>query len=92
MPCRVAQRDEVCVLGEAVDDGQDDALAIDAGQTLDEVKGDVGPHLGGDLEGLQQAYWLEGIDLVPLADGARAHPVMHQRTIMLDVELGAQTM
>jgi hypothetical protein len=35
----------VAVLGEAVDDGEDDALAIDLREALHEIHGDVGPDL-----------------------------------------------
>ena len=51
----VAERDEVRVLGEAIDDGEDDRLAADLGQPLDKVHGDVNPHLGWHGQGLQQA-------------------------------------
>jgi len=51
----VAKRDEVRVLGEAIDDSEDDRLAADPGQPLDKVHEDVSPHLGWHGQGLQQA-------------------------------------
>jgi hypothetical protein len=41
---QVAQWDEVGVLGEAVDNGQNHGLVVYAREVLDEVHGDVGPH------------------------------------------------
>jgi hypothetical protein len=49
-----AERNEMGVLGESVDDGEDDRLAAHLGQPFDEVHRDVRPDLGRHLEGLQQ--------------------------------------
>lgn len=44
--CRVwvPERDEVRVIGESVNDGEDDALAMDFRQPLDEVHGNICPY------------------------------------------------
>jgi hypothetical protein len=39
----------MCVLGEAVDDSEDDGLATDLRQPFDEVHRDIRPHLGRHL-------------------------------------------
>jgi hypothetical protein len=88
----VAQRDEVGVLREAVDDGEDDRLLVDLGQSLDEIHRDVRPHLRWHLERLQQPRRLQRLGLVALASGTRPNPVPNQRLIMWDVEIGAQAM
>ena len=51
---RVAEGDDVRVLGEAVHHGEDDRLPMYLGELLDEVHGDVRPHLGRHLKRLQQ--------------------------------------
>jgi hypothetical protein len=89
---RVAERNEVSVLGEAIDHREDDRFAAHLRQPLDEVHGDVGPHLGRHLEGLQQPRWLQGLCLVPLARCARPHPISHQGAVARNVELGAEAM
>jgi hypothetical protein len=48
----VAERDEVRVLGEAVDHHEYDGLAAHLGKALDEVHGDIRPHLGWNLQWL----------------------------------------
>lgn len=47
----VAEVDEVCILGEAVNDGEDDGFLVDLGQAFDEVHRDVGLHLGRHVKG-----------------------------------------
>lgn len=54
----VAECDEMCVLGEAVDHREDNGLSSHLGQPMDEVERDIRPDLGRQLEGLLQAYWL----------------------------------
>jgi hypothetical protein len=51
---RVAQRNEVGVLEEAVHHHEHHRLAADARETLNEIDGDVSPYRVGDLKGLQQ--------------------------------------
>lgn len=41
---RVAQWDEVRILGESINDREDDQFPVNARQTLDEVHGDVLPN------------------------------------------------
>ena len=88
----VAERDEVRVLGEAVNHREDDGLAAHFGEALDEVHGDVRPHLRRHLERLQHPSRTEGLRLVALARLARAHPIPDQCTIAGDVEVGAEAM
>jgi hypothetical protein len=45
---RVAEGDEVAVLAEAVDDGEDHRLPVDTGQCFHEVEADVRPNDCGD--------------------------------------------
>jgi hypothetical protein len=49
----------VIVVGEPVDDRQDDRFVIDAGKTFHEVHGQVGPHNGGHIERRKQAGQVE---------------------------------
>jgi hypothetical protein len=81
----------VDILGEAIHHREDYELARHLGQPLDEVHGDVGPHLGRHLKGLQEATQLLRQCLVLLARGAGAHPVLDERTIMWNVEVCAQS-
>ena len=48
----VAERDEMRILGEAIDHREDDRFAIDLGQALDKIHRNVGPNLGRHVEGL----------------------------------------
>ena len=48
----VADRNEVGVFGEAVDDGEDDRFPANVREALDEVHGDVRPDRARDVEGL----------------------------------------
>jgi hypothetical protein len=82
----------VSVLGEAIDHREDDRFAAHLRQPLDEVHGDVGPHLGRHLEGLQQPHRLQGLCLVLLACCARPHPISHQGAVARNVELNAEAM
>jgi hypothetical protein len=77
----------VGIFGEAVHYREDDRLARHLGQPLDEVYGDVGPHLGRHLKGLQETPRLLCQRLVPLARGARSHPILHERAIAGNVEV-----
>ena len=52
---RVAEGDEVEVLAEAVDDGEDDRFAVDAGQCFNEVEADIRQDDGRDGQGHEQA-------------------------------------
>jgi hypothetical protein len=42
---RVTERDEVCILGEAVDHHQDDTLAMNLGQCLHKIHEDIHPDM-----------------------------------------------
>ena len=57
----VAKCDKMRVLGEAIYDGEDDGLATNLGQPLDEIHGDVRPHMGRHLKGLQETRRLKGL-------------------------------
>jgi hypothetical protein len=88
----VAKRDEVGVLGEAINHRQDHRFAYHLWQAFDEVDGDVRPHLGGDLEWLQEAGRLARFSLVTLAHGARTNPGLDQGPVAGNVEVRAQAM
>ena len=92
--CRVgvAERDEVRVLGETIDDRQDHRFAGHLGQALDEVDGDIRPHLVRYFQRLQQSCRRLRLRLVALAGAAGAHPVLYEHTIARNVEVGAQAM
>lgn len=49
----MAERDEVGLLGEAIDHCEDDGLPAHLQESLDEVNGDVGLDLGRHVEGLE---------------------------------------
>jgi hypothetical protein len=89
---RMAEHDEVGILGEAVDRREDDRLFAHLGKALDEVHGDMGPHLRGHLQGLQHTCRPQRLRLVTLARLTRPHPVSDQGLITRDVEVGAETM
>jgi hypothetical protein len=40
-----AQGDEMCILGEAIDDGEDDQLPTNARKALNRVHGAIAPHM-----------------------------------------------
>ena len=88
----MAQGDEVRIFGEAVDHRQNDRLAIDLGQALDEIHGDVGPYLGRHVEGLQQTSRLQRLRLVPLTSVARPNEVLDEGTITVNEEITTETM
>ena len=50
----MAEGDEVCILGELVDDGEDDGFAANLQKPFDEVHRDIRPHLGRNIERLEQ--------------------------------------
>jgi hypothetical protein len=51
----VAKGNEVCILGEPVDDGEDDRFATNTRKPLNEIHGDVCPNCTGNFQGLQQS-------------------------------------
>ena len=78
------------VLREAIHHRQNHRLAVHLWKTLDEVHGDISPHLGQDVQGLKQADRLSGRRLVSLAHVAGADEVMHQLAIAGDVEIASE--
>ena len=50
---RMPQRDEVGILGEAVDHSENGGLAAHLGKALDEVHGDIRPNLRQHLQRLK---------------------------------------
>ena len=48
----MAERDEVSILGEAIDHHENDRFAAHLGEALDEVHGDICPDLRRHLQGL----------------------------------------
>lgn len=63
----MTQRDEMRMFGEAIHHGQDNALAMDAQQSFNEIYCNVRPNLGWNWERLEQARRVEGVHLVALA-------------------------
>ena len=88
----MAERDEVGMLGEAVDHRENDRLAAHLGKALDEVHGYIRPNLRRHLQGLKEPRRSQGLCLVALASLTRPNPVADQGTIARDVEVGAKTM
>jgi hypothetical protein len=88
----VVEQDEVGILGEAINHRQDHRLACHLWQTFDEVDGYVRPHLGGNLEWLQEACQRARVGLVTLARGACTNPGLDQCLVTGDVEVRAQAM
>lgn len=86
----VTERNEVGVLGEAVNNGEDDGFVADLGQPLDEVHADVRPHLRRNFQWLQQPCRLPGLRLVALTGGTGPHPILNQGTVIGDVEVGTE--
>ena len=62
----VADHDEVHVLGEPVDDGEDDQFPANVRETLDEVHGYIRPHRARNVEGLQKSGRVQVFRLVAL--------------------------
>jgi hypothetical protein len=89
---RVTECDEVGVLGEPVDHAQDDTLAMNTRETLDEVECDVRANLRWHLEGLERTGQMEGLCLVALACQAGAHKLSDKPPIMLNDEILAEAL
>jgi hypothetical protein len=51
----VAEVDKMCILGEVIHHGEDDRLAIDIGESFDEVHRDIRPNRGGNRQWLKEA-------------------------------------
>jgi hypothetical protein len=83
----VTDGDEVCIPGEAVDNGEDHGLPVNLWLRLDEVHRDVSRHLGGHVEGLKKSGRLRGWCLVALARGTRTDVVLDERPVARDVEV-----
>ena len=87
---RVAEGDEVRVLGEPVDNGEDDGLSVDLGKALDEVHRDIRPHLGRNVERLKKACRLESRCLVALEHDACTNKVVDKPAVAGNVEVLSQ--
>jgi hypothetical protein len=85
----VPQGDEVSVLGEPVNDHQDDGLAVDARESFHEVHGHVGPDDGWHVEGLKKTRRVEILRLVVLTCCTHPYVVLdhHLRTGNMKVEV-----
>ena len=81
----MSKRDEVGVLGEAIDDGEDDRLTADPRKALDEIHSDVGPHRVRNVERLEEPRRVQVLCLIALANSA---PTM-QRQLYHPEFLGA---
>ena len=66
----MSKRDEVGVLGEAIDDGEDDGLAADPRKALDEIHSDVSPHRVRNVERLEEPRRVQVLRLVVLTSSA----------------------
>ena len=86
----VAERNEVCVLSEAADDGENDRLAADLRQPFNEIHGDIRPYLGRYLQRLKQTGGLQGCSLVALASSASTHPILDHRPITWNIKVQAK--
>ena len=89
---RVAERNKMHILGEAIDHREDDRLAADLGQALDEVHRNIHPHLRRNVKGLQQPGGLQCLRLVALARAVGTYPVLEQGMIARHVEVGVEAM
>jgi hypothetical protein len=87
---QMPQGNEVAVLGEPVDDREDHQLAIDAGESLHEIHGDVGPHNGRHVERLKQASRVKMLGFVALERGTGMHKVLYRLLGARNVEVEAQ--
>jgi hypothetical protein len=85
-----AECDEVCILREVINDHEDDRLAIDAREPLDEVHRNVDPHQHWGVERLQEPRWVQVFDLVLLARQVGPDIVIHRRSRTEDVEVDAE--
>jgi hypothetical protein len=88
----VAEGYEVCCFGKAVHHGENDRLAVDPGEALDEVHGYVGLDCRRNVEGLQQTDGLEMFSLVLLACGAATHKVPDDGSCAWNEEVLAEPM
>ena len=77
---------------KSIHHSQDDTLSMHPRKPLNEVKSYVGPHMRRYLQGLQEAGWSEGVDLVLLTYGARADKITYQPAVMLDEELRTEAL
>jgi len=82
----------VCILREAVHHGEDDGLATNLGQRLDEVHADILPDRRWHRQRLQEASRVEVFDLVSLADDAGTNEVLDGSMRVRHVEVAAQSM
>ena len=86
----VCQRDEVAVLAEAVDDGENYCLALHPGQCFNEIDAEVGPHTGRNGQWLEQPGRPQVASLVPLTRGTRLHKVLHHTTHVGELKITPQ--
>jgi hypothetical protein len=63
----VAEVDKMCILGEVIHHGEDDRLAIDTGESFDEVHRDIHPNQGGNRQWLKEARGEQLFTFVALA-------------------------
>ena len=83
---RVAQWDEMGVLREPVNHGEDNTFTVDLGERLHEVHGDVGLDTGGHRQRLEKAGEVQSLGFVPLAGSTCANVVADDAPVMLDEE------
>ena len=60
---------------------------MDERKAFDEVHGNIGPDLGGDLEWLKEVSGVKSLCLVSLTCGTSAHKFAHEAVVMLHHEV-----
>lgn len=89
---QVPQGNEVCVFGDPVDDGEDDALAVHLQKTFNKVRRDVKPNLGRDVKWLEKAGQVQLFDFVALAHCAGTHEVADDCVVVVDAKVCAKAL
>jgi hypothetical protein len=63
---------------------------MDLRKGVDKIHGDVGPHVGRHIQGLQETSWLCRGRFVALTHSTRADEVVHQLAVAGNVEVTTQ--
>ena len=76
----MSEGDEVAVLAEAIDDGEEHRLPVNTGQRFDEVEPDIRPDDCGDGQRHEEPCRVEVLRLVPLTSDAHSYKVLNKTT------------